>query len=130
MKDHKSKHQISEQEQEAIDACLVLGRHFWLEYITSSLGMAAMLLLPNNEARWRSYELFQFGFCGRVLNCPNDETTEDDRDELWERFLKSADGDVVLDGPPYPETLELVLTTAKSFFFLGIQRGEKLVREL
>ena len=127
MQNHE--HQISEQDQEAIDACLVLGRHFWLEYITSSLGMAAMLLLPNNEVRWRSYELFQFGFCGRVLNCPNDEATEDDCNDLWERFLKSADGDIVLDGPPYPETPELVLTTAKSFFFWGIQRGEELVSE-
>ncbi|HBT78495.1 MAG TPA: hypothetical protein DEB39_16570, partial [Planctomycetaceae bacterium] len=106
-------------------------------YCRSKVGFVRVLLLPNTEVRRRANELFQLGFSGRMLLCPpiglpalDDATEAPLGEKAWESYLDSMNGQVVLDGPAYPDTPPVVLRYAKEFFLEGFRTGTIAVYEI
>ena len=110
---------------EIIDFSLELGHACWEVYHRSKRGFVRIFMLPSNEVRQRAYELFQFGFCARML-CPATPPIE----VVWEDFLRSQKGKIVLAGAAYPDTPKVILDYAGEFFVEGFQAGAIAVQEI
>jgi len=117
---------------EIIDFGLRLGQVCWDVYCQSPVCFTRLFMLPNDAARRRANELFHLGFAGRMIICPpSDASTEDsDGETLWQSYLDTMDGRVVLGCAAYPDTPEFVLDYAKHFFIEGFHAGTIAVREI
>ena len=113
---------------ELIDFCTDLGHACWEVYSRSKRGFVRVFMLPSDEVRLRAYELFQFGFCARMLFCPTTETLP--VEEMWENFLGSQKGKTVLYGAAYPDTPPIVLDYAGEFFVEGFEAGTIAVSQI
>jgi len=124
---------ISKQERdELIDFSVRIGQHCWYAYCRTKTGFVRLFLLPTDTALRRANELFQLGFSGRMLMCPPDACDTDGSlgDTLWQNYLGSQKGKVVLDGTAYPATPEAVLDYAKEFFLEGVRAGSIAISEI
>ncbi len=122
---------------ELVDFSIFLGQHCWNVYCRSKVGFVRVFLLPNAATRRQANELFQLGFSGRMLFCPPigipalDAAAEKPLGEkAWKSYLDTQNGKVVLDGPAYPDTPEVVLKYAKAFFLEGFRAGTLAVYEI
>jgi hypothetical protein len=86
-------------------------------------------MLPNDDARRRANELFHLGFCARLVSPPTDSETSLG-EMLWEDYLATMDGKIVLGCVTYPDTPEFILGYAKEFFLEGCRAGAITVREI
>lgn len=105
---------------------LDLGLIWWVRFISSEEGKTLLKLLPAQDHYGRALELFQMGFAGRWKLCPPLDMSELDRFmapplciSLWECYLESCRGQILLDGAPYPNTPKILLNLARMFFVRG-----------
>ena len=126
------KHPLTPSERnEIVDFGLRLGQACWDVYCQSPVGFMRLFMLPNDTARRRANELFQLGFCGRLIICPPTDSDETpDGEMLWNDYLTAMDGRVALGCVTYPDTPDFVLDYAKHFFIEGFQAGTITVREI
>lgn len=122
---------------ERLDMSYLLGMTAWRAFQKSPIGEALIGLLPSGTARRRAYELFLLGFTARMSVFTPYGVPELDElvdlpliDIVWEDYLISVKGAVVLDGPPYPDTPKETLALATTFFRLGFQSGTFAYNEL
>lgn len=102
-----------------------IGQMAWQVYCKSELGKRRLIALKTEDERSSAYIIFQQGLGCRVLVPP-----EADDEMLWQDYLSTQDGKVLLDGPDYPDTPGIILHYAKEFFYEGCRVGKILVREL
>lgn len=118
--------------EELVDFSVYIGQYCWDVYRHSKIGAVRLYLLPDDTVRRRAAELFQLAFSAAMLMGPppedSDETTR--CEFIWKDYLDKHKGQIVLDGPAYPETPEIVLQWAKVFFSEGFRAGSLAVREL
>ena len=114
------------ERNEIVDFCLRLGQACWSVYRQSPVGLTRLLMLPNDAARRCANELFLLGFCGRLLMHPNDADSE----ALWNDYLDTMEGKVVLGCTAHPDTPEFVLDYARHFFLEGFMAGTIALREV
>jgi hypothetical protein len=116
---------------ELIDFGIRLGQACWDVYCRSKAGFPRVFMLPNDTARRQANELFHLGFSARLFMCPPDTAAEtSDGEALWEAYLDTMDGKVVLGSIAYPDTPEFILDYAKDFFLQGFSAGTIAVREI
>jgi len=120
------------RDEELIDLGFRLGQACWDVYSRSKCGFPRVFMLPSAATRRRARELFQTGFSARMFVCPPVDTALEtsEGEMMWEIFLDTMDGEVVLDFGTYPETPEFVLDWAKEFFLEGFRAGTIAVREI
>ena len=122
---------------ELVDCSIRLGQVCWDVYRQTKVGFPRVFMLPGGAARRRANELFHLGFCGRLFMCPpSDSATWDadtemsEGDALWQEYLGTMDGKVVLGCGVYPDTPEFILNYAREFFLEGFRAGTIAVREI
>ena len=118
---------------ELIDFGIRLGQVCWDVYCQSKAGFPRVFMLPSDDARRRANELFHLGFGARLMVCPpigNTDTETSDGERMWEAYLDTMDGKVVLGCAAYPDTPKFVLGYAKEFFLEGFRAGTIAAREL
>ena len=117
------------EREELVDFGIRLGQACWDVYCQSPVGFTRLLMLPNDNTRRRANELFHLGFCGRLFMCPSDDT-DSDGEMLWNDYLATMHGKIVLGYTAYPDMPEFVLGYAKHFFLEGFQAGTITVNEI
>lgn len=122
---------------ELVDFSIRLGQTCWGVYSRSKVGFVRIFMLPSDETRRRANELFQLGFSARMLFLPPLGIPELDAisekptgNRAWEHYLAMHEGEIILDGPAYPDTPAVVFRYAKEFFLEGFRAGTLAVREI
>jgi len=122
---------------ELVNSCIEIGQDCWNAYCHSKSGFVRVFMLPSDAVRRRANELFHLGFSARMLMCPPtgvptlDAITETPLGErIWAEYLGTMNGKIVLDGPAYPDTPEIVLRYAKEFFLEGFRAGTIVALEI
>ena len=117
------------ERDELIDFGLQVGQACWEVYCRSKVGFPRVFMLPNDDVRRRANELFHLGFCACLFRCPPSDVAAEG-EALWNEYLGTMDGKVVLGFGIYPGTPEFILDYAKGFFLEGFSAGTIAVREI
>ena len=123
------------ERDELIDFGIRIGQTCWDVFCRSKVGFTRLFMLPNDTTRRRANELFHLGFCARLLMCPPDEnsTAETEMFEcgmMWQDYLGTMNGKIVLGNVAYPDTPKNILDYAKGFFLEGFRSGTITAREI
>ena len=113
---------------ERFDASYRLGEFAWEVFQKSLIGRLLLRLLPSEAVHHRAEELFLLGFTARMCvfvpyGAPELDMLVDESlvDIVWEDYLLSVEGKVVLGGAPYPDTPKEFLYFARKFFRAGMK---------
>ena len=120
---------------ELIDFGIRIGQICWDVFCRSKVGLIRVLMLPGDAERRRANELFHLGFCARLFMCPPDENSTGDTETseceaMWQNYLGTMDGKIVLGDVAYPDMPEFILNYARDFFLEGFRAGTMAVREI
>lgn len=128
---------LTEEESETMDFLIGVGQMCWKSFVASPRGMMLTMLLPSDRVRREANHLFQLGFGARLFLFPPFGPDALDAvigsalcEKAWKVQLARSGGKTILDGKPYPETQEAILSVAKHFFKMGFEAGTVAAREI
>jgi hypothetical protein len=109
------------------------GGDCWRRFCRSPGGVLALLLLPDNNVRVQAKKLFLLGFGDRLIDEYYSERgptpAPEQFERSWQKYLAQANGEVLLDGPAYPDTPDEVLAVARLIYLRGYDDADFLAAD-
>lgn len=120
-----------QQAEERYMKCLEVGERYWTTFRSIPAGRILLRHVIDEAPLRHAKLLFECGFAGGSLFSPvmgetplEYELAKFACNALWLQYLRTCEGEIVLDGEAYPKTPSTLLNQAKDIFAEGFRAGQ------